>query len=47
MSKWKEEIKSLRDKLEKRPMIALEQICKEFSVSQSEMEALIAKYKTP
>ncbi len=45
MSNWKSSIKTLREKLEKRPMIALEHIQKEFKISQSEMDALIAKYR--
>ena len=47
ISKWKEEIQSLRSKCEQRPEIALEHIRKQFNVPQSEIDALIAKYKTP
>ena len=47
VSAWKSEIKSFRSKLEKRPMIALQQIQKEFKIPQSEMDAMIAKYSTP
>jgi hypothetical protein len=45
MSAWKKSIQTLRDKVAKRPMIALEHIQKEFKIPQSEMDALIAKYQ--
>ncbi len=44
ISSWKSNIKTFRSNLEKRPMIALEHIRKEFKISESEMNALIAKY---
>lgn len=47
ISAWKSSVKTLREKLEKRPMLALQHIQKEFKISQSEMDALLAKYKNP
>ena len=44
MSAWKSSVQSLRNKLEKRPSIALEHLRKEFKLSTAEMDALIAKY---
>jgi hypothetical protein len=37
-------VESLRNKLIKRPAIALEHLRKEFKLSKEEMDALIAKY---
>ncbi len=44
MSAWKSNVESLRNKLIKRPAIALEHLRKEFKLSNAEMDALIAKY---
>ena len=45
ISKWKSEIDALRKKLEQRPQYALEHLRKEFKISTSDMNALIAKYQ--
>ena len=47
VSAWKSNVESLRKNLEKRPELALEHIRKEFKVSESEMNELIAKYQNP
>ena len=44
MSTWRNEIASLRTKIEKRPEVVLEQIRKELNISKDEMNTLIAKY---
>ena len=43
-SAWQKEVASLRNKIEQRPSIVLEQVRKEFKYSQADMDALIAKY---
>ncbi len=47
VSSWKSSVKALRDKVSKRPMLALQHIQKEFKISDSELNALIAKYSQP
>ena len=44
VSAWKSEVETLRKKFTQRPQYALEHIRKEFKISESEMNALIAKY---
>lgn len=44
ISAWKKDVAELRTKVEKRPTVVLEQLRKEMKLSQSEMDALIAKY---
>ncbi len=44
LSKWRSEVETLRKKVEQRPSVVLEQVRKEFNLSKSEMDALIAKY---
>lgn len=43
-STWKKEVAALRNKIELRPTVVLEQVRKEFKYSQADMDALIAKY---
>ena len=43
-SKWESAVRQLRNKIEKRPGVVLEQIRKEFNLSKDEMDAIIAKY---
>ncbi|MBQ5991371.1 MAG: lamin tail domain-containing protein [Clostridia bacterium] len=47
ISKWESEVATLRNKVEKRPTVVLEQIRKELKISKDEMNALIAKYSNP
>ena len=44
VSAWKSEVETLRKKFTQRPQYALEHMRKEFKLSQSDLDALIAKY---
>ena len=46
MAEWEEEIERLRTYVERRPEYALENLRKNFGLTQEEMDALIAKYTT-
>ncbi len=46
MDAWEEEIERLRTYVERRPEYALENLRKNFGLTQDEMDALIAKYST-
>jgi hypothetical protein len=46
MAAWEEEIERLRTYVERRPEYALENLRKNFGLTQDEMDALIAKYST-
>lgn len=46
VSAWKSNLDNLRVIVKKRPAIALEQLRKEFGLTQSELDTLIAKYTT-
>jgi len=45
MDEWEDEIKQLRYFVENRPQYALENMRHYFGISQSELDALIQKYK--
>ena len=45
VSAWKSNVEALRNKLIKRPDIALEQMRKEFNLSSAALDELIEKYK--
>ncbi len=45
VSEWKKEVEVLRKKFTQRPEYALKHLRKEFSIPQSELDALIAKYQ--